>query len=66
LIVGKIFLQQLWQIKADWNCAIAEEMREKWTSFYAGLEELKNLAIPRGVLTAKKKYFEIHGFCDAS
>lgn len=66
LIVGKIFLQQLWQIKSDWDCAIADDMRVKWTSFYAGLEELKKLAIPRGVLTAGKKYFEVHGFCDAS
>lgn len=66
LIVRKIFIQQLWQIKSDWDCAIAEDMRRKWTTFYTGLEELKNVAIPRGVICAQRKHFEIHGFCDAS
>lgn len=66
LIVGKIFVQQLWQIKAEWDSALSEEMRIKWLTFYASLKELSKLSIPRGVLIEQNKCFEVHGFCDAS
>jgi len=66
LIIGKIFLQQLWQLKADWDSVLSSEIQEKWSTYYNGLEELKQLSIPRGVICPFSKRVEVHGFCDAS
>jgi len=66
LIKGKVFLQQLWQLKADWDAVLSNEMQEKWRTYYKELEELKQLSIPRGVISPGNTRFEVHGFCDAS
>lgn len=49
LIKGKIFLQQLCQIKADWDTILSIEMQEKWNIYYMELKTLQNLTIPRAV-----------------
>jgi hypothetical protein len=41
LIIGKIFLQQLWQLKINWNEKLGAEIQEKWKNYYSGLELLK-------------------------
>ncbi|XP_060836320.1 uncharacterized protein LOC132918983 [Rhopalosiphum padi] len=67
LIKGKIFLQQLWQIKIDWDQPIPEHIKEKWLRFYKQFEELRSLSIPRKCKPFKSDYnVEVHGFCDAS
>ncbi|XP_025192662.1 uncharacterized protein LOC112592723 [Melanaphis sacchari] len=66
LIKGKIFLQQLWQIKIDWDQPIPEYIREKWLRFYKQFEELETLSIPRKCKPFMSDHIEVHGFCDAS
>lgn len=66
LIKGKIFLQQLWQLKVEWDKPLAEEIKFKWESFYQDLEELGSLHIPRKCKPKSSDKFELHGFCDAS
>lgn len=66
LVKGKIFLQQLWQMKSDWDSVLSEEIQHKWKTFYTDLGEVQSLKIPRKVLVSTRKGFEIHGFCDAS
>lgn len=66
LIKGKIFLQQLWQIQADWDYVLSEEIQKKWTRYYTDLEELQHVVIPRRAIIINSKQFEVHGFCDAS
>lgn len=66
LIKGKIFLQQLWQIKSDWDTSLSDEIQMKWREYYSELIELKNVSIPRCAKCEMSKFTEIHGFCDAS
>lgn len=47
LTKGKIFLQQLWQIKIDWDQPIPDDIREKWLRFYKHFEALRALTIPK-------------------
>jgi len=66
LTKGKIFLQQLWQIKIDWDQPIPDKIREKWLRFYKQFEELGALTIPRKCKPVMSDHIEVHGFCDAS
>lgn len=66
LIIGKIFLQQLWQLKEAWDAVLSSEIQEKWNTYCNNLEEFKQLSTPRGVVCAENNQFEIHGFCDAA
>ncbi|KAF0720151.1 Integrase catalytic domain-containing protein, partial [Aphis craccivora] len=67
LIKGKIFLQQLWTIKVDWDTVLPPDIQLKWTRFCNSLQSIENLSIPRLVLChANKRTITLHGFCDAS
>jgi len=65
LVKGKIFLQQVWAMKIDWDSPLSSDIQDRWTSFHRDLEKLQNVSIPRKVLS-KPIEFQIHGFCDAS
>jgi len=66
LIKGKIFLQQMWAEKMDWDKPMPIALQTKWSAFYHSLEQLKVLAIPRKVIPNLPRDIEVHGFCDAS
>jgi len=66
LIKGKIFLQQLWSLKIDWDEVLSDDICSRWTNFYSSLHQLVELSIPRKVLLADVVTIQIHGFCDAS
>jgi hypothetical protein len=66
LIKGKIFLQQLWQLKIGWDNPLPNEMKIRWELFYQELEELGSLPIPRKCKPYISKAIELHGFSDAS
>jgi len=66
LIIGKIFLQQLWQIKVEWDKPLPIEIQTKWESFHQELEKLGSLSIPRKCKPCISEQIELHGFCDAS
>ncbi|KAL4154334.1 hypothetical protein QTP88_000213 [Uroleucon formosanum] len=66
LIKGKIFLQQLWTFKLDWDDAIPKDLQVRWTKFYSSLQSLTQLKIPRRVILEDYVKLELHGFCDAS
>jgi len=38
LIRGKMFMQQLWSSKLNWDTQLSTEMQTKWTNFYQGLK----------------------------
>lgn len=42
------------------------DIQEKWKAYYAGLESLKRLTIPRKCKPHPSDKVEVHGFCDAS
>lgn len=66
LIKGKIFLQQLWAMKIEWDAKLPNEIQEKWRQFYEELEQLETIRIPRKTRPEISDVTEIHGFCDAS
>jgi len=65
LVKGKIFLQQVWALKIDWDSPLSSDIHYRWMSFHKDLEKLQNVSIPRKVLP-KPNEFQIHRFCDAS
>jgi len=66
LIKGKIFLQNMWTMKMDWDSQLPYDMKERWIKFYRSLEQLKTCSIPRKVKPCATDEIEFHGFCDAS
>lgn len=66
LIKGKIFLQQLWSLKLDWDEVLSDDICSRWTNFYSSLQQLVDLSVPRKVLLADDVTIQIHGFYDVS
>ncbi|XP_060861782.1 uncharacterized protein LOC132938783 [Metopolophium dirhodum] len=66
LVKGKIFLQQLWLVKADWDSSLSVEIKQKWYNYWSDLSTLKTLEIPRKAVACAGLRTEFHGFCDAS
>jgi len=66
LIKGKIFIQQIWQLKISWDCVLPEDIQDRWNGYYATLGDLRLVSIPRCTSLAARSLIEIHGFCDAS
>jgi len=66
LIKGKIFLQQLWQLKIEWDSLLPTDLASRWERFYQELKELSSMSIPRKCIPHRSLQVEIHGFCDAS
>jgi len=66
LILGKIFIQQLWGMKMSWDDILPIELQSRWINFYKSLQSLHDLAIPRKVVSTAESRVTIHGFCDAS
>jgi len=65
LIKGKIFIQQLWSFKIDWDEVLLFEFKLKWTKFYSSLQRLTELSVPRRA-SCSYVSIQLHGFCDAS
>jgi len=66
LIKGKIFIQQIWQLKIDWDSALPEDIQRRWDTFCTELEDLRLVKVPRCTSVTARSQIEIHGFCDAS
>lgn len=65
--LAKIFYQDLWKLKLDWDEVLPEELSRKWHEFCQQLSHLKELSIPRYLLhQPKPRLIELHGFADAS
>ena len=67
-IKGKIGLQKLTIIHADWDETIEEQEQIRWIRWLEKLEELKELKILRCIrpVTGEDVESEVHVFCDAS
>lgn len=66
VIVGKLFIQELWRIGIDWDQSIPTDLRKRWIEFYESLSLLEELKIPRWLGTNSKDKIELHVFVDAS
>ncbi|GFU67324.1 DUF1758 domain-containing protein [Trichonephila clavipes] len=61
----KIFYQQLWLLKLDWDSPLPEELATKWKTFQKEFEQVCSIHIPRWIHTTSQQ-ITLHGFCDAS
>ncbi|XP_050054367.1 uncharacterized protein LOC126549384 [Aphis gossypii] len=66
LISGKIFIQQLWQLKLDWDTVLPADMSQRWHNYTHELSQIDQLKVLRKVKDHPYNKFELHGFCDAS
>lgn len=66
IINAKIFLQQLWVIKLNWEEPIPQNLLNKWHKFISNLHFISNIKISRNVLCNNPIYIELHCFVDAS
>lgn len=65
-VVAKSLFKQLWEIGADWDDEIPQDLRRKWLKYRASLSSLSELVIPRWINYSRGHQFELHCFCDAS
>ncbi|XP_070528959.1 uncharacterized protein [Cardiocondyla obscurior] len=65
-VVAKMLLQEMWQLKLEWDKSLPQEIHQRWMEFKEQLTCLAEIRIPRGVKEAGTREIELHGFCDAS
>ena len=68
LVTGKIFLQELWRLKIDWDDRITKSQYKQWEKWKGELVNLKGVTIPRCHHLSRylAKDIQLHVFCDAS
>jgi len=67
IITAKIFMQELWAIRLDWDEELPGELKSRWTNYVAQFENITAISIPRWTgLSNTNCAVEIHGFADAS
>lgn len=66
LIKPKLLLQQLWQLKVDWDEKLPSSIQEEWQKIKNELPLITKLRIPRWIGTTKSSKVELHSFGDAS
>ncbi|XP_055633327.1 uncharacterized protein LOC129773709 [Toxorhynchites rutilus septentrionalis] len=67
VVQAKIFLQELWKLKGDWDEPLSVSHQEFWLTYRRNLTALESLKVPRWIgFTNDASHVEVHGFCDAS
>ncbi|GFQ66543.1 uncharacterized protein TNCT_386181 [Trichonephila clavata] len=61
----KIFYQQLWMLKLDWDSPLPDALATKWKTFQKEFEQVCSIHIPRWIHTVSQ-HATLHGFCDVS
>ncbi|XP_011698579.1 PREDICTED: uncharacterized protein LOC105456325 [Wasmannia auropunctata] len=66
-ITAKIFLQQLWQLKIDWDDIIPDSLLKQWETLQQSLADFNDLQMNRWIQKGSDTaHCELHGFADAS
>ena len=66
IVRAKILLQSLWHRNLDWDEALPEQLRIRWTTYVHELRSGAQFSIPRWIGVSPHSQIEIHGFSDAS
>lgn len=66
IILGKILIQNLWQLKIDWDEVVTEEIESKWKQYWKEIKLLEQFRIDRWIGSSSDIRIEVHGFADAS
>lgn len=49
VVTAKIFIQELWKLKLEWDEALPAELHTRWLTFRNELKQINNLKISRHV-----------------
>lgn len=66
LLPCKVFLQELWKAKEDWDTILDAEKRKQWENLENSLTDLHEYKFPRYLGHGESKNIEIHCFTDAA
>ncbi len=66
IISCKIFMQTLWQLKADWDDILPADVQDKWMKLRESLTDICNVQLPRCVIPSPPKFIYLIGASDAS
>ncbi|XP_058816746.1 uncharacterized protein LOC131680030 [Topomyia yanbarensis] len=67
VVQAKIFIQQLWRLKCDWDDPLDESLQEVWKEYKQNLMAFESLSVPRWIGCSNDwSEDQLHGFCDAS
>ena len=66
VVIAKMYMQELWELKTDWDDEVPTSVLTKWLTFLTELHQLQELQIPRWVNFSSGSTIQLHGFCDAS
>ncbi|XP_018406689.1 PREDICTED: uncharacterized protein LOC108782813, partial [Cyphomyrmex costatus] len=67
VVRAKIFIQELWLAKVDWDTPLSLELQHRWIKYKQQLPELVSLNIPRWLhISSITRSIQLHGFSDAS
>jgi hypothetical protein len=65
IITGKLFIQQLWLEKLNWDTPVPEKIAQNYINFRRELLAMEKLIIPRNMFIGDSP-LELFGFADAS
>ncbi|GFX42143.1 integrase catalytic domain-containing protein [Trichonephila clavipes] len=63
---AKVFLQQLWQCKLDWDDALPNSIANEWREFVTTLKCIEEVKINRFIMADNNVRIVLQGFVDAS
>ncbi|GFT58775.1 integrase catalytic domain-containing protein [Trichonephila clavipes] len=66
IVKAKVFLQQLWQCKLDWDDVLHNSIANKWREFVTTLQCIKKVKINRFIMADNNVRIVLQGFEDAS
>ena len=68
VVRGRVFLQELWPLKLDWDHVVDEERLQVWAKFEQEARSLDELTFPRCYRRQKEvaNDFQLHVFSDSS
>lgn len=66
IVLAKIFVQELWALKLDWDAALPMALHSKWLKYREDLQTLGDVEVPRHVVIISPTDIQIHAFSDAS
>ncbi|KAL0902399.1 hypothetical protein ABMA27_000280 [Loxostege sticticalis] len=66
IVVAKLFMQQLWSMKIDWDTVLPVTQLETWQKFIFNLSQIGTIKVPRNIFCKEYQSVELVGFADAS
>ncbi|XP_046145779.1 uncharacterized protein LOC123989147 [Osmia bicornis bicornis] len=66
ILAAKVFMQECWKTKLDWDESVPQALHSNWTSFSSQLHLINNLSVERKLILENADNIQFHGFCDAS